>query len=151
MMVSVAIEAAGAKLIPQMLDAIDAVEANNSSRVVSVLNDLATGLDEITYILGRMYEKCSPAFFFHQLRPFLAGSKNMAAAGLPNGVFYDQGDGKGEWHQYCGGSNAQSSLIQTFDIFLGVQHSGSEESGSNAYLLVSASTFQHINPNHFNR
>lgn len=51
----------------------------------------------------------------------------MTAAGLPYGVFYDVGEGHGEWHQYSGGSNAQSSLIQTFDIFLGVNHSATGE------------------------
>lgn len=65
--------------------------------------------------------------FYHQLRPLLAGSKNMATVGLPNGVFYDVGDGQGEWRQYSGGSNAQSSLIQLFDIALGIQHVASGE------------------------
>lgn len=72
----------------------------------------------------------------------------MKDAGLPNGIFYDAGPVKptewpehfdksrkqhaGEhqagmkytpgWHQYGGGSNAQSSLLQFFDIVLGVEH-----------------------------
>jgi Indoleamine 2,3-dioxygenase len=65
--------------------------------------------------------------FYHQIRPLLAGSKNMAAAGLPNGVFYELGEGQGEWRQYSGGSNAQSSLVQLFDIALGIQHTASGE------------------------
>lgn len=152
-MVSVAIEATGAKLIPQMLNVFDAVDADDSQRVASLVTELAHTIDEVTYILGRMYEKCTPPVFFHQVRPFLAGSKNMAAAGLPNGVFYNRGDGVGEWHQYSGGSNAQSSLIQAFDIFLGVQHSATGESGPNSsakggYLHVSQlpSTLPHAAP-----
>ncbi|RMJ25372.1 indoleamine 2,3-dioxygenase [Aspergillus sp. HF37] len=121
-MVSVAIEAAGAKLVPLMMDAIDAVAVNDGPRVAGLLTKFAAEIDDIALILARMDQKCSPAAFYHQLRPFLAGSKNMASAGLPKGVFYDHGAGTGEWHEYYGGSNAQSSLIQTFDIFLGVEH-----------------------------
>ncbi|RJE20628.1 indoleamine 2,3-dioxygenase [Aspergillus sclerotialis] len=131
-MVSISIEEIGAKLIPLMLNTFDAVDSNDSQRVSSLLSKVADGINDVTHVLGRMIEKCAPAVFFHQVRPFLAGSKNMAAAGLPNGVFYDRGDGFGEWHQYFGGSNAQSSLIQAFDIFLGVEHSATGDSASQA-------------------
>lgn len=89
-------------------------------------------------MLKRMHEKCAPEVFFHQLRPFFAGSKNMTAAGLPGGVFYDLGEGEGKWHHYSGGSNAQSSLIQTFDIFLGVNHSatGGVKPSGTSYIKV---------------
>jgi indoleamine 2,3-dioxygenase len=60
--------------------------------------------------------------FYHRVRPFLAGSKNMGDAGLPNGVMFDTGNGSTEYRQYGGGSNAQSSLIQFFDIVLGIEH-----------------------------
>ncbi|EPS27511.1 hypothetical protein PDE_02454 [Penicillium oxalicum 114-2] len=123
MVISVAIEAKGARLLPLMLDAIEAVTAQDTSQLTALLCRFTDGLVDLTRTLNRMYEHNQPHVFFHQLRPFLAGSKNMAAAGLPNGVFYDVGHGDGEWHQYSGGSNAQSSLIQTFDIFLGVSHS----------------------------
>ena len=46
----------------------------------------------------------------------------MADAGLPNGVIYEDGSGTETYSQYGGGSNAQSSLIQFFDIILGVEH-----------------------------
>ncbi|KAI3000860.1 hypothetical protein CBS147346_6829 [Aspergillus niger] len=124
---SVAIEAKGAQLIELMLDAMHAANVDDSQRVISRLEQLNYGLKELGDLLERMYEKCAPPVFYHQLRPYLAGSKNMASAGLPNGVFYDVGKGRGEWHQYSGGSNAQSSLIQAFDIFLGVEHSATGE------------------------
>ncbi len=116
-------EARGAQVIQLMLDTIQAVTVDDHQRVAAYLNQIGEGFHELSRILERMYEKCRPAVFFHQLRPYLAGSKNMASAGLPSGLFYDIGDGKGEWRQYSGGSNAQSSLIQTFDVFLGVEHS----------------------------
>lgn len=46
----------------------------------------------------------------------------MKDAGLPKGVFYDDGSQNATWRQYGGGSNAQSSMIQFFDIVLGVEH-----------------------------
>ncbi|KAL4873083.1 hypothetical protein BDV12DRAFT_116434 [Aspergillus spectabilis] len=122
-MISVAIEARGGQIIQLMLDTLYAVSVDDKQRVAAYLNQISEGFQEVARILERMYEKCRPSVFFHQLRPYLAGSKNMASAGLPSGLFYDLGEEKGEWRQYSGGSNAQSSLIQTFDIFLGVEHS----------------------------
>ncbi|KAL1886505.1 hypothetical protein Plec18167_000436 [Paecilomyces lecythidis] len=132
LMVSVAIEARGAKVIPMMLNAIDAVNMNDSVLVTSLLDNLTQCLGELAVLLERMYENCDPPVFYHQIRPFLAGSKNMAVAGLPDGVFYDRGDGNGEWRQYSGGSNAQSSLIQLFDIVLGVEHRSTGERSTNS-------------------
>ncbi|KAL2255388.1 hypothetical protein VTK26DRAFT_3467 [Humicola hyalothermophila] len=81
-----------------------------------------------------MHERCRPAVFYHRIRPFLAGSKNMAAAGLPRGVFYDvgragEGGGGGGWRQLRGGSNGQSSLIQFLDLVLGVEHHAARANG----------------------
>ncbi|KAL6234493.1 hypothetical protein BDW75DRAFT_212048 [Aspergillus navahoensis] len=121
-MVSVAMEARGARVIDMMLNTIQAVAVGDNQRIVAYLNRISEGFNELARILERMYEKNRPAVFFHLLRPYLAGSKNMASAGLPNGLSFDQGNGKSEWLQHSGGSNAQSSLIQTFDIFLGVEH-----------------------------
>lgn len=126
-MVSVAIEAKGAAIIAPMLDAIHAVSLDNPSAVTTSLDEISNTMHALSKILQRMYEKCGPSVFFHVIRPFLAGGKNMAAAGLPNGIFYDLGDGKGKWHQYSGGSNAQSSLIQAFDAFLDVHHTATGE------------------------
>lgn len=131
MVISVAIEAKGGRLVQLMVDAIAAATANDAPLLTVLLCRFTDSIQDLTRTLKRMYEKNDPQVFFHQLRPFLAGSKNMASAGLPRGVFYDLGDGAGEWHQYSGGSNAQSPLIQTFDIFLGVSHSATGDSSIN--------------------
>lgn len=139
-MVSVAIEARGAPLLPLMLNAIAAARINDSKTVTDCLHTFAETLDELGTLLTRMYENCDPHVFFHRIRPFLAGSKNMSEAGLPNGVIFDTGCGNEPYRQYGGGSNAQSSLIQFFDLVLGVEHrptgerrnesSGSEQEGT---------------------
>ncbi|KAK1145512.1 tryptophan 2,3- dioxygenase [Aspergillus melleus] len=46
----------------------------------------------------------------------------MSQGGLPRGVIFDDGTGSQEYRQYSGGSNAQNSLIQLFDIVLGIEH-----------------------------
>ncbi|KAG0650363.1 Indoleamine 2 [Hyphodiscus hymeniophilus] len=127
-LISVAIEARGAEIIRTMLKAMDAVRADDAYTVGKCLLKFADTLPEIAAILDRMYEKCDPEVFYHKIRPFLAGSKNMGSAGLPSGVFYEEGDREGQWRQYSGGSNAQSSLIQFFDIVLGVEHSPTKNS-----------------------
>ncbi len=121
-MVSVAMEAQGARIIPTMLRALDAVKQHDFAVISQALTELSSCIRTLGVILERMYEKCDPMVFYHQIRPFLAGSKNMAVAGLPRGVFYENGCGKGEWMELRGGSNGQSSLIQFLDIALGVEH-----------------------------
>ncbi|KAI1017187.1 hypothetical protein LB505_001923 [Fusarium chuoi] len=127
-LVSVAIEARGAPIIPLMLTAIAAARHGDSAAVTRCLRTFAERLTDLTNILQRMHESCDPTIFYHRIRPFLAGSKNMAEAGLPNGVIYEDGSGTEEYRQYSGGSNAQSSLIQFFDIILGIEHRPTGES-----------------------
>ncbi|KAF1983127.1 indoleamine 2,3-dioxygenase family protein [Aulographum hederae CBS 113979] len=121
-LVSVAIEARGAPLITLMLDAISAARYNDSKTITECLRTFAETLDDLGTLLVRMYENCDPHVFYHRIRPFLAGSKNMADAGLPNGVLFDDGTPEAQYVQFSGGSNAQSSIIQFFDIVLGVEH-----------------------------
>ncbi|KAH9841235.1 Indoleamine 2,3-dioxygenase [Teratosphaeria destructans] len=121
-MISVAMETKAARAVPVMLRAMEAAKQKDYEFVTQALEDLQRCIQEVGSVLNRMHERCRPDVFFNQIRPFLAGSKNMAAAGLPRGVFYDQGDGGGQWIQLRGGSNGQSSLIQFWDVVLEVQH-----------------------------
>lgn len=124
LLISVCMEARGAGIIDTMLTGLEAVKMRNYDVIIASLHELTSCINGVGDLLERMYEECDPMIFYHHIRPLLAGSKNMAAAGLPNGVFYDEGDGKGEWRQLRGGSNGQSSLIQFFDVVLGVDHKG---------------------------
>ncbi len=152
-LISISIEAKGSLFIWEMLHCIYAVESDDIETVLSCLQAITAGVIELGILLQRMHEHCDPQRFYHDIRPLLAGSKGMAAAGLPRGVFYDQGNGKGSWRQYSGGSNAQSSLIQLLDVFLGVDHHATGEHHStkgrdgqraikaNAFILVSLAQF----------
>ncbi|OAA39067.1 Indoleamine 2,3-dioxygenase subfamily [Metarhizium rileyi] len=137
-LISVAIEARGAPILDLMLTAIAAARKSDAKTVTRCLVGFAERLTDLTNILVRMHESCDPTVFYHRVRPFLAGSKNMAEAGLPHGVLYDEGTGVEEYRQYSGGSNAQSSLIQFFDIVLGIHHLPTGEKQS-----VSSSESEH--------
>jgi len=123
-LVSVAIEARGAPLIPMMLDAIAAARRGDKTVVLESLRNFAERVDELGVLLTKMYDNCDPHVFYNRIRPYLAGSKNMADAGLPNGVVFDNGGpiNKQRYVQFSGGSNAQSSIIQFFDLVLNVEH-----------------------------
>ncbi|CAK7208783.1 Indoleamine 2,3-dioxygenase [Sporothrix bragantina] len=142
-LVSVAMEARGGPMIAIMLKAMAAVREDDAETVTACLCAFAERLDDLGELLQRLHEQCDPTVFYHRIRPFLAGSKNMADAGLPNGVIYDEGNGTdvndaGEpvYRQYSGGSNAQSSLIQFFDIVLGVEHRPTGVKASDAEAAV---------------
>jgi indoleamine 2,3-dioxygenase len=128
-LISTAIEAHGAPTLAPMLKAISAARADlrsgsadNAAFVTDCLQHFAMVVSELGDLLQEMYQNCHPHAFYHGFRPYLAGSSNMGEAGLPNGIIYEDGSGTEEYRQYGGGSNAQSSLIQFFDIVLGIEH-----------------------------
>ncbi|KAK8097222.1 Indoleamine 2-3-dioxygenase [Apiospora kogelbergensis] len=130
-MISVAMEAQAGRAIPSMVSALEVAAKQKTPRdyeaLARALDELTVSIDKVSSLLERMHEHCDPDVFYHKIRPFLAGSKNMEAAGLPRGVMFPEqqgGDGKwtGSWQQWRGGSNGQSSMIQFFDVVLGVEH-----------------------------
>ncbi|KAH7039966.1 indoleamine 2,3-dioxygenase [Microdochium trichocladiopsis] len=123
--ISVAMEAQAASIIPSSLAALEAIKTRDYATITSALAEMDACIAKVGALIERMHERCDPDVFYHKIRPFLAGSKNMEAAGLPRGVFYSESatdPEKGEWRQLRGGSNGQSSMIQFFDVVLGVQH-----------------------------
>ncbi|PIA91660.1 Indoleamine 2,3-dioxygenase [Cercospora beticola] len=122
LVISNAMEARAGPLIRAMLSAIEAVDRNDNATIIESLQYFKQSMIDIGRLLERMDDRCRPQVFYHHIRPFLAGSMNMETAGLPKGVFYDEGDGKGSWRKYRGGSNGQSSLLQFFDAVLSVNH-----------------------------
>ncbi|CAK7246045.1 MAG: Indoleamine 2,3-dioxygenase [Sporothrix thermara] len=150
-LVSVAMEARGGPMIAIMLKAMAAVRDDDAETVTACLCAFAERLDDLGELLQRLHEQCDPTVFYHRIRPFLAGSKNMADAGLPYGVIYDEGNGtdidaatgKPAYRQYSGGSNAQSSLIQFFDIVLGVEHRPTGVKAGDADAAAAAAASRH--------
>lgn len=126
-LVSVYFEYRCAPCIRTGLDAIRYARSDEPEKVTECLKELAESIDYLGSVLMKMEEMCDPHVFYYKLRPYLAGWKNMESAGLPNGVYY--GDEK-EPRLLSGGSNAQSSSIQTLDLLLNVNHMATGESTS---------------------
>jgi indoleamine 2,3-dioxygenase len=121
-LISVALDSRGGPIIRELLRCMAAAHADQEIAMIQSLQQTTLNIRRIGQLLERMYERCDPQTYYHDVRPFLAGTKGMAASGLPDGVYFDYGNNQGEWLQYSGGSNGQSSLIQLLDIALGVDH-----------------------------
>lgn len=136
-LVSVLTEKVGSSCISSGLSAIEAVRDNNVDALVGNLEILAQAVDNLGSLLMKMDEMCDPHIFYFRIRPYLAGWKNMADVGLPNGVRYGP---QGEYKMYAGGSNAQSSLIQALDIILGIEHFPMGKNGTEGQKTISANS-----------
>lgn len=89
-----------------------------SAEVPQVLESIFRSLNDMNTTLNRMPEKCDPYIYYNRVRPYIFGWKNNPA--LPNGLLYE-----GVWPEpklFRGETGAQSTIIPTFDAFLGVHH-----------------------------
>lgn len=86
-------------------------------QIINNLKDIKDSIDKTIAIVSRIAEKCNNKIFFEKLRNFLSGWNKLPQGHLKawNGDYY-------EHLEYKGGSAAQSSLIQVWDILLGVEH-----------------------------
>lgn len=114
-----AIEARGAPIIPLALEAFSAASSDKAKQVIGCLHQICGHIQALTLLLPRMYERCNPNYFYHEIRPFLAGTTSTE---LPKGVFYEQNDGTGSHRTFQGPTAAQSSLFQFLDVSFGVVH-----------------------------
>jgi len=115
--VMIAIEGAGGRMLMKIMDLYCAILNKNYERIYESYVTLASVLDECVAIIRKMYDHCDPDFFFNRLRIFLSGSNN---SNLPNGISFN-GINMPPL-KFIGGSAAQSSLIQIFDVLLCVVH-----------------------------
>ena len=100
----------------------DAMTVDDYQSIAKNLQIVAESLVNMKIGLNRMYEKCDPTVFYVNIRPFQAGSKGLKA--FPDGIIYEGVESP--LRQYHGASAAQNSAIHAYDIFLGVQHTGSD-------------------------
>lgn len=89
----------------------------SDTEMIFNLNQIADSINKAVEIVSRIGEQCNNRIFFEKLRNYLSGWDKLPQKYLKayNGEYYDI-------LEYKGGSAAQSSLIQTWDILLGVNH-----------------------------
>lgn len=113
----VAIEGVGGRAINAIINIYN-IEDNDVDKIKLNLELIYDSIKEINLIIQRLHEQCEPAFFFEKLGIYIAGSNDSTY--FPNGLLIENFD-----HpkiSFVGGSLAQSSLIQVFDIFFGIKH-----------------------------
>lgn len=116
------IEAVGAPALSDIITLRQADVRTDEQVLATCLIHLNQILGKMIHSLEKMTLHCSPNRFYHKVRPFLASLVDLTYEGVEERPV----------RTYAGGSAAQSSLIQAFDIVLGVKHPG----GSGKYLLA---------------
>jgi indoleamine 2,3-dioxygenase len=86
-LIPLAIEAAGAPALRALLQARQDISNKAPQTLVGHLSVIEKGLENMTELLKRMYERNDPHIFWHRVRPYSGGSKN--AKDLPNGLFFE--------------------------------------------------------------
>ena len=122
-LVPLGVELAAVPGIKGAVNALAAVKNNDIKEIIINLKDVAQSIIETEKTFLRMYEECEPDAFYNVIRPFQAGTKNMAA--FSNGLIYEGVDK--EPKIFGGASAGQSSTLPVFDILLGVVHHGTAE------------------------
>ncbi|MBM43954.1 MAG: hypothetical protein CMJ36_02930 [Phycisphaerae bacterium] len=112
-LVTVEIEARGARALPLLLAAREAAATGDTVKLATSLEALSGVIDDLIHVLGQMEPGCRHDVFYHRVRPFLSGwpEPGMIYEGVTT-----------EPVQLHGGSAAQSSLIQSIDAGLDVPH-----------------------------
>ncbi len=119
---SLGVELAGAPLLSLVHRAVAASRDATDTELSNLLDAIAETTRPVQTATERMYEWCDPYIFYHRVRPFVAG---WPAPGLVyDGV-------SAEPRTLIGGSAAQSSLIQSLDALVSVDH---PSASAGAYL-----------------
>ncbi|XP_029794511.1 indoleamine 2,3-dioxygenase 1 [Suricata suricatta] len=123
-LVSLLVEIAAASAIKVIPGLLNAVKCEDRNTLQMALRQIASCLKQALKEFGQMHDYVDPDDFFNVLRIYLSGWKGNLQ--LPSGLKYE-----GVWEtpkQFAGGSAAQSSIFQCFDVLLGIEQSSGEES-----------------------
>ena len=121
-MVTVAIEACGARALPQLLRGKHAASTGDPETLLAALQAIADTIQAMTSLLERMEERCRHDVFYQHIRPYLTGWPE------PGVVYEGIADTP---HILHGGSAAQSSLLNAMDAGLDIPH---DHPGTSSFL-----------------
>lgn len=120
--VPVLVEREGGALMHRLVEAVSAAAKGENSVVVEALRETARAIVTMGEELMKLYSTLEARFFYHELRPFLAGGRGMEEKGLPDGMVFSKDDGTEVKVKAAGGSAVQSSLFPFLDRVLGISH-----------------------------
>lgn len=118
-LVHIDIEAKAAQALQALLPAQHAVIKNDPQKLLENLQSIAIAMGKICDSLDRMPEHCDPYIYYHRVRPYIFGWKDMPT--LPNGLIYE-GIYNNQPQFFRGETGAQSSIIPALDAVLGIKH-----------------------------
>ncbi|KAH1178570.1 hypothetical protein KIL84_012272 [Mauremys mutica] len=121
-LVSLLVEAAAAAGIKAIPIIVNALLHHGLCSLETALQDVALSICKMREAFKLIHECVNPEAFFRSLRIYLSGWKDNFL--MPEGLVYE-----GVWDspkQFFGGSAAQSSTLQCFDVLLGIQHSAAQ-------------------------
>ncbi|ELV12457.1 Indoleamine 2,3-dioxygenase 1 [Tupaia chinensis] len=125
-LVSLLVEIAAASAIKVIPTIFNAVQHQDRDTLQKALLDTASCLHKALEVFHQIHDYVDPKLFFNVLRIYLSGWKGNPQ--LPDGLLYE-----GVWdtpRKCAGGSAAQSSIFQCFDVLLGIQQRDSGESAA---------------------
>jgi indoleamine 2,3-dioxygenase len=114
-LVHVDIEARAGAGMKALVRAGKGAQAGDSAEVEQGLAGLAASLGEMNRTMDRMPERCRPEVYFLKVRPYIFGF---------NGVVYEGRFG-GAPQSYRGETGAQSSIVPSLLVGLGIKHKNS--------------------------
>ncbi len=120
-LLTVEVEATGAKGISEMTAMLRAAKEDQAELVEDTLTNLLQIIPCLTRLLTRMKEGCDPGVFYENIRPYLDSLIGLTYEGIADRPV----------RSYAGGSAAQSTLLQALEVGLGIPH---EEGRSAAFL-----------------
>ncbi|XP_077008676.1 indoleamine 2,3-dioxygenase 1 isoform X2 [Tamandua tetradactyla] len=118
-LVSLLVELAAAAAIKEIPIIFHAIQHQDQGTLQKELKIIAHCLKKARETFGQIHKYVDPKVFFNVLRIYLSGWKGNSQ--LPEGLLYE-----GVWdtpQKFSGGSAAQSSIFQCFDVLLGIQQS----------------------------
>ncbi|XP_032185008.1 indoleamine 2,3-dioxygenase 1 isoform X2 [Mustela erminea] len=125
-LVSLLVEIAAASAIKVIPDLFKAVKNEDHNALQKALRYIASSLKQARKEFEKMHKHVDPNTFYNVLRIYLSGWKNSSK--LPKGLKYEGFSDTPR--EYAGGSAAQSSIFQCFDVLLGIQQQSGEESAA---------------------
>ncbi|XP_054974603.1 indoleamine 2,3-dioxygenase 1-like [Sorex araneus] len=121
-LVSLLVETAAATAIRVIPTIFNAVQHKDCDTLQEALSQIVSCLEKALEVFKHIRDYVDPDLFFNVLRIYLSGWKGKSL--LSEGLVYE-----GVWDtpkKFAGGSAAQSSIFQCFDVLLGIKQDAGE-------------------------